>query len=132
MLRSKETGGKPGLTRGRRVGTLHCHCARRPHLPILSSSHPSRWIHDWTVFHHDLAAPLTGELWLLLIQFACKIKRADEIMPKIWKNHNREMVEDFLESGERLCDGFSYVVSNKLTMRVSRTTSYFCVRDKVS
>jgi hypothetical protein len=30
------------------------------------------------------------------------------------------------------CDGFSHVVSNKSTMQVCRTTSYFCVRDKGS
>jgi hypothetical protein len=31
-----------------------------------------------------------------------------------------------------ICDGFSHVVSNKSTMRVSRKTSYLCVRDKGS
>jgi hypothetical protein len=30
------------------------------------------------------------------------------------------------------CDGFSHVVSNKSTMRVSHTTSHFCVRDNES
>jgi hypothetical protein len=40
-----------------------------------------------------------------------------------WKVHLRNVIEVG-------CDGFSHVVSNKSTMRVSHTTSYFCVRDK--
>jgi hypothetical protein len=45
---------------------------------------------------------LAGELWLLLIQLAGKVKRAQERMPRIRKQENQEMVEDFLDSGDRL------------------------------
>ncbi|KAF2255911.1 hypothetical protein BU26DRAFT_410190, partial [Trematosphaeria pertusa] len=72
---------------------------------VFDANSLGKWIYDWTVFHYGPATPLSemaGELWLLLIQLAGKVKRAEEIMPKIRKQENREMVEDFLESGERL------------------------------
>ncbi|RYO59576.1 hypothetical protein AA0116_g6985 [Alternaria tenuissima] len=72
---------------------------------VFDANSLGKWIYDWTVFHYGPATPLAemaGELWLLLIQLAGKVKRADETMPKIRKKENHEMVEDFLESGERL------------------------------
>ncbi|KAF1956197.1 hypothetical protein CC80DRAFT_492459 [Byssothecium circinans] len=72
---------------------------------VFDANSLGKWIYDWTVFHYGSATPLAemaGELWLLLIQLAGKVKRAEEIMPKIRKQASREMVEDFLESGERL------------------------------
>ena len=72
---------------------------------VFDANSLGQWIYDWTVFHHGPATPLAemaGELWLLLIQLAGKMKRADETTPKIRKKENHEMVEDFLESGDRL------------------------------
>jgi len=72
---------------------------------VFDANSLGKWIYDWTVFHYGPATPMAdvaGDLWLLLIQLAGKVKRADEIMPKIRKEESREMVEDFLDSGERL------------------------------
>ncbi|KAF2813371.1 uncharacterized protein BDZ99DRAFT_568586 [Mytilinidion resinicola] len=72
---------------------------------VFDANSLGKWIYDWTVFHHGPSTPLSeiaGELWLLLIQLAGKVKRAEECMTKIRKTESREMVEDFLESGERL------------------------------
>ncbi|KAF1943199.1 hypothetical protein EJ02DRAFT_511073 [Clathrospora elynae] len=72
---------------------------------VFDANSLGKWIYDWTVFHYGPATPLAemaGELWLLLIQLAGKVKRADETMHKIRQKENREMVEDFLESGSRL------------------------------
>jgi hypothetical protein len=72
---------------------------------VFDANSLGKWIYDWTVFHNGPATPLAemaGELWLLLIQLAGKVKRAEETMTKIRKQESREMVEDFLESGERL------------------------------
>ncbi|TAQ90575.1 hypothetical protein B7494_g1139 [Chlorociboria aeruginascens] len=74
---------------------------------VFDANSLGKWIYDWTVYHHGPSAPMAdvaGELWLLLIQLAGKVKRADECMPRIRKEENREMVEDFIESGERLTD----------------------------
>lgn len=45
---------------------------------------------------------MAGDLWLLFIQLAGKMKRADEVLEKITLEENQDLVEDFLESGERL------------------------------
>jgi hypothetical protein len=72
---------------------------------VFDANSLGKWIYDWTVFHYGPATPMSeisGEMWLLLIQLAGKVKRAEESMPKIRKKESREMVEDFLESGDRL------------------------------
>jgi hypothetical protein len=72
---------------------------------VFDANSLGKWIYDWTVFYNGPATPLAemaGELWLLLIQLAGKVKRAEETIPKIRKKESHEMVEDFLESGERL------------------------------
>jgi hypothetical protein len=72
---------------------------------VFDANSLGKWIFDWTVFYNGPATPLSelaGEFWLLLIQLAGKIKRAEETMPKIRKKESHEMIEDFLESGERL------------------------------
>jgi hypothetical protein len=72
---------------------------------VFDANSLGKWIYDWTVFHHGPATPLSeiaGELWLLLIQLAGKVKRAEEIMPRIRNEESKMTVEDFLESGERL------------------------------
>ncbi|CAL5870799.1 uncharacterized protein PFLUO_LOCUS5039 [Penicillium psychrofluorescens] len=72
---------------------------------VFDANSLGKWIYDWTVFHHGAATPMAdvaGELWLLLIKLAGKVKRADECLPRIHSVEAQEVVEDFLESGERL------------------------------
>lgn len=74
---------------------------------VFDANSLGKWIYDWTVYHHGPATPISdmaGELWLLLIQLAGKVKRAEECVPRIRKQESRDMVEDFIESGERLTD----------------------------
>ena len=72
---------------------------------VFDANSLGKWIYDWTVFHHGAETPLSevaGELWLLLIKLAHKMKRADECLPRVRSPDNRELLEDFLESGDRL------------------------------
>ncbi|MCJ1231745.1 hypothetical protein MMC12_008424 [Toensbergia leucococca] len=72
---------------------------------VFDANSLGKWIYDWTVFHHGPATPMSevaGDLWLLLIKLAGKMKRADECLPRIRAIESQEMVEDFLESGDRL------------------------------
>ncbi|KAF2843895.1 hypothetical protein T440DRAFT_473830 [Plenodomus tracheiphilus IPT5] len=72
---------------------------------VFDANSLGRWIYDWTVLYHGPGSPLVkmaGELRLLLIQLAGKIKKADKTMPKILKCENYEMLNDFLKSGKRL------------------------------
>ena len=47
---------------------------------------------------------VAGDLWLLLIKLAGKMRRAEECLPRIRSADNYEMMEEFIESGERLWD----------------------------
>ena len=72
---------------------------------VFDANSLGKWIYDWTVFHHGAETPLSeiaGELWLLLIKLAHKMKRADECLPRVRSVDNQELLEDFLESGDRL------------------------------
>jgi hypothetical protein len=72
---------------------------------VFDANSLGKWIYDWTVFHHGASTPMAdvaGELWLLLIKLAGKVKRADECVERIQDQDSQEIVEDFLESGERL------------------------------
>ena len=66
---------------------------------------------------------VAGDLWLLLIKLAGKMKRAEECLPRVRNRDSREMVGDFLESGDRLwarmkkllkiCEEFMWKVAKK-------------------
>ncbi|KAK5201816.1 hypothetical protein LTR96_011828, partial [Exophiala xenobiotica] len=48
---------------------------------VFDANSLGQWIYDWTVFHHGASTPMAdmaGELWLLLIKLAGKMKRAEE------------------------------------------------------
>ncbi len=77
---------------------------------VFDANSLGKWIYDWTVFHHGAETPLSevaGELWLLLIKLAHKIKRADECLPRVKSEENAELLEDFLVSGDRLWARFT-------------------------
>ena len=64
-----------------------------------------KWIYDWTYFQHGARAPINdvaGELWLLLIKFAGKLKRADEGLARVRRSADRELVEDYVVRGRKL------------------------------
>ncbi|KAK5654636.1 hypothetical protein OQA88_6957 [Cercophora sp. LCS_1] len=74
---------------------------------VFDANSLGKWIYDWTVYHHGPATPISemaGDLWLLLIKLAGKIRRAEETMPKIRSKDNREIIEEFIEAGDRLTD----------------------------
>ena len=74
---------------------------------VFDANSLGKWIYDWTVYTHGPSTPISemaGEMWLLLIQLAGKIKRSKECVPRIRAIESREMVEDFIESGERITD----------------------------
>lgn len=77
---------------------------------VFDANSLGKWIYDWTVFYYGPATPMSevaGEMWLLLIQLAHKVKRAEEVMPRIRSTASRDLVDDFLESGERLWQRFN-------------------------
>jgi hypothetical protein len=74
---------------------------------VFDANSLGKWIYDWTVHYHGPSTPISdmaGELWLLLIELSGKVKRSEEVIPRIRVMEKREMVEDFIEGGERLMD----------------------------
>ena len=72
---------------------------------VFDANSLGKWIYDWTVFHHGPSTPMSevaGDLWLLLIKLACKMKRAEECLPRVKYSDNRETIKDFLAGGDRL------------------------------
>ncbi|KAI5247634.1 hypothetical protein E4T42_05920 [Aureobasidium subglaciale] len=77
---------------------------------VFDANSLGKWIYDWTVAFHGPSTPITemaGDLWLSLIQLAGKIKRAEECLPRVRHRDDREMIDDFLDSGERLWERFN-------------------------
>ncbi|KAH0336266.1 hypothetical protein KCU74_g2106, partial [Aureobasidium melanogenum] len=77
---------------------------------VFDANSLGKWIYDWTVAFHGPStafAEMAGDLWLSLIHLAGKIKRAEESLPKIRARDDRELIDDFLDSGERLWERFN-------------------------
>lgn len=68
---------------------------------------------------------IAGDLWLLLIQLAGKIKRAEDTVPRVRDEEDRETLEDFLESGERLWQRFNELlkVCEKFMLKAAKKES---------
>ncbi|EKJ70284.1 hypothetical protein FPSE_09501 [Fusarium pseudograminearum CS3096] len=74
---------------------------------VFDANSLGKWIYDWTVYHQGPATPISdmaGEMWLLLIQLAGKVKRAEETVGRVRVPDNRDLVEEFIEAGERLTE----------------------------
>ena len=72
---------------------------------VFDANQLGKWIYDWTVYHNGSDTPISevaGDLWLLLIKLSHKMKRADECLPRVRSLDNQDLLEDFLESGDRL------------------------------
>jgi hypothetical protein len=72
---------------------------------VFDANSLGKWIYDWTVYTHNAGSPLAemaGELWLMLIKFSHKMKRAEEAAARVKGRDNRQMLADFQESGDRL------------------------------
>jgi hypothetical protein len=74
-----------------------------------------KYIYDWTVYHHGASTPMAavaGDLWLLLIKLAGKVKRADECLGRVRRAETQELLNDFLASGERLWGRFKALLKD--------------------
>jgi hypothetical protein len=74
---------------------------------VFDANSLGKWIYDWTVYAQGPTHPISeiaGDLWLLLIQLAGKIRRAEDVIAKVRTSENKETIVEFLESGERLMD----------------------------
>jgi hypothetical protein len=64
-----------------------------------------KWIYDWTVYSHGAETSVSSiaqDFKYLLSCLFDKLKRAEECVPRIRDEENRELMSDFIEAGERL------------------------------
>ncbi|RKK64400.1 hypothetical protein BFJ69_g16724 [Fusarium oxysporum] len=69
---------------------------------VFDANNLGKWIYDWTTYCHGPSAPISdmaGDMWLLLIQLADKVKRAKETVGHIYSAADRDRVEKFIEAG---------------------------------
>ncbi|GJC88147.1 hypothetical protein ColLi_10985 [Colletotrichum liriopes] len=74
---------------------------------VFDSNSLGKWVYDWTVYHHGPFTPISdmaGDLWLLLIQLAGKVKHAEEVVARIRSPRSQNLVDDFVGWGIRLTD----------------------------
>jgi hypothetical protein len=72
-----------------------------------------KWIRHWTEFAYGVNMPVTDmakELQSVLLDLARKLKRADEVVDRVRVYEKLELVEDFIESAERLWIRFKKLV----------------------
>lgn len=72
---------------------------------VFDANSLGEWVFNWTKYHHGRtheATKTAGALWEILIQLSSKLKRAREFFHDIKTPENKEIVSDFMESGERL------------------------------
>jgi hypothetical protein len=76
---------------------------------VFDANSLGKWIYDWTVYRYTASHPfadVAGEMWLLLIKLAGKMKRSQECLPRVGSQEARETIKDFLSSSYRLWDKF--------------------------
>ncbi|KAK5396184.1 hypothetical protein LTR06_011589, partial [Exophiala xenobiotica] len=82
---------------------------------VFDANSLGKWVYDWGAFHHGASTPMAdmaGELWLLLIKLAGKMKRAQECVDRIRNLDKRESVEDFILSGHRMWNEFKNLIKD--------------------
>lgn len=73
-----------------------------------------RWIYDWAVYRGGPSTSTVGaagDLWLLLIRFAGRMKRAEEGVGHVRDEADQEMLQDFISSGRRLWSRLGQLLS---------------------
>jgi hypothetical protein len=74
---------------------------------VFDANSLGKWIYDWTIYHHGNSThipDLAGQLWLLLIEFAGKLRSAEEVVDRVRSSKNKDIIEDFIAAGERISD----------------------------
>lgn len=82
---------------------------------VFDANSLGEWVFNWTKYHHGRSHEATrtaGGFWELLIELSSKLKRAREFFQSIQTPENREIVQDFIESGERLWSKFKLLLKS--------------------
>lgn len=82
---------------------------------VFDANSLGKWMYDWTVYKCGASTPMAemaGDLWLLLIKLAGKMKRAKECVLRVKREEQREMIYEFIEGGQRLWKSFKLLLKD--------------------
>lgn len=82
---------------------------------VFDANSLGKWMYDWTVYKCGASTPMAemaGDLWLLLIKLAGKMKRAKECVLRIKREEQREMIYEFIEGGQRIWKAFKQLLKD--------------------
>lgn len=82
---------------------------------VFDANSLGKWIYDWTVYNvgsQNPIAQMAGELWLLLLELTEKTNRAINVGLKVRSKERRNIVEDYLDSSERLLETLRLLLKN--------------------
>ncbi|KAK5078577.1 hypothetical protein LTS08_006459 [Lithohypha guttulata] len=82
---------------------------------VFDANSLGKWMYDWTVFKCGASTPMAemaGDLWLLLIKLAGKMKRAKDCVLRIRRDDQREMIYEFIEGGQRMWKAFKQLLKD--------------------
>lgn len=93
---------------------------------VFDANSLGRWIYDWTVYKCGASSPMAdmaGDMWLLLIKLAGKIKRAKECVLRFEDPDERDTIYDFIKGGQRLWKSFKLLLKDceVFMMRAAKT-----------
>lgn len=72
---------------------------------VFDANSLGEWIFNWTKFVHGrnhAATKIAASLWDMLIDFAARLKRANDFSADIKKKESKEIVEEFVETADQL------------------------------
>ena len=72
---------------------------------VFDANSIGKYIYDWTIAHYKAGSPMSevaGDLWVLLIKFAGKMKRAEAGISRIRSKTNRMRVQEFINDGQKI------------------------------
>lgn len=82
---------------------------------VFDANSLGKWIYDWTVYKVGSREPLAemaGELWLLLLELSEKTERAERIVGRVRSKDKKMLVNEYLDSSERLMATLRLLLKN--------------------
>lgn len=82
---------------------------------VFDANSLGKWIYDWTVYKVGSREPLAemaGEMWLLLLELSEKTQRAERTVGRIRSKEKKVLVDEYLDSSERLMATLRLLLKN--------------------
>lgn len=82
---------------------------------VFDANSLGKWMYDWTVYKCGASTPMAdmaGDLWLMLIKLAGKMKRAKDCVMRVKQEEYKDMIYEFIEGGQKLWKAFKQLLKD--------------------